>query len=479
MSTHVHMEVDWEAFRNALGDVPSIDNPKLLRVKSRDFFWFSPILARKLDGCIADLVVQPRTREELVHVLKLAWSNRVPVTLRGRGSGNYGQAVPLEGGLVIEMTRLDRILEIGEDCVRVEAGCNLHRLNEALRARGRELPIFSSTQRIATIGGFIGGGSGGIGSIEHGMLRDHGNIIRITALSLEAEPVRHEFTGDDVNLLHHAWGINGVITELTLKTVPERDWINCIASFPTYRAAFDAGLALGSRRDLRRKLVCTVDAGFTPYFAKLEGRMGAGRHLMLSLIDRRDVPAFDALVRELGGTTDLCLDEREMAAEGLPHVFEFSFNHTTLQVLNVDPTVTYLQVMVPAPIDASRVDAVREVLGNEILMHHEFVTLDDELVAFDLPVVFYTTDERLYEIVRIYEDHGCPVSDPHTFIIEDGGMKNADYRHLAWKKRLDPLGLLNPGKSREWSRVEDMDPRAIEALHPGTHSGEARDDDGR
>ena len=468
MSTLVQDEVDWGAFRHALGDIPSFDHPKLLRAKSRDFFWYSPILSRKLDGCIADLVVQPRTQEELVRVLKLAYTSRVPVTLRGRGSGNYGQAVPLEGGLVIEMTKLDRILEIGEDFVRVEAGCNMHRLNEALRAQGKELPIFSSTARIATIGGFIGGGSGGIGSIEHGMLRDYGNIIRITALSLEAEPVRHEFTGDDVNLLHHAWGINGVITELTLKTAPERDWINCIASFPTYRAAFDAGMALGSRRDLRRKLVCTVDAGFTPYFAMLKERVGAERHLMLSLIDRQDVPAFGALVRKLGGTTDMCLDEQEMAAGGLPHVFEFSFNHTTLQVLNVDPSVTYLQVMVPAPIDASRVDAVREVLGNEILMHHEFVRLDDALVAIDLPVIYYSTDERLYEIIRIYEDHGCPVSDPHTFIIEDGGMKNADYRHLAWKKRLDPLGLLNPGKSKEWSRVRNMDPQAIEALHVDT-----------
>ena len=468
MSTFIHNEIDWGAFRTALGDIPSFDHPKLRRAKSRDFFWYSPILARKLDGCIADLVAKPRTQEELVRVLKLAWSHRVPVTLRGRGSGNYGQAVPLEGGLVIEMTGLDRILEIGEDFVRVEAGCNLHRLNEALRAEGKELPIFSSTQRIATVGGFIGGGSGGIGSIEHGMLRDRGNIIRITALSVEAEPARHEFTGDDVDLLHHAWGINGVITELTLKTAPERDWINCIASFPTYRAAFDAGVALGHRRDLHRKLVCTVDAGFTPYFAKLEGRVGAERHLMLSLIDRRDVPAFDTLVREFGGTRDLCLDEQEMAAEGLPHVFEFSFNHTTLQVLNVDESVTYLQVRVPAPIDASRVDAVREVLGDEILMHHEFVRLDDELVGIDLPVIFYTTDERLYEIIRIYEEHGCPVSDPHTFIIEDGGMKNADYRHLAWKKRLDPRGLLNPGKSKEWPRVKDMDPEAIEALHVGT-----------
>ena len=55
----------------------------------------------------------------------------------------------------------------------------------------------------------------------------------------------------------------------------------------------------------------------------------------------------------------------------------------------------------------------------------------------------------LRAVIRGYEDHGCPVSDLHTFTIEDGGMKHADYRHLVWKKRLDSLGLLNFGKSRE------------------------------
>ena len=99
------------------------------------------------------------------------------------------------------------------------------------------------------------------------------------------------------------------------------------------------------------------------------------------------------------------------------------------------------------------------------MMHHEFVKLEGKLVAFDLPVLRFSSEERLYEIIGIYEEYGLPVSDPHSCIIEDGGMKRADYRHLATKKRFDPAGLLNSSKSREWAQVKDMSADAIAALH--------------
>ena len=457
-------DIDWPAFKRQLGDVPTLDNPKLLKSKSRDFYWYSPILKRQLDGCCAHLIAQPRTVAELEAVISHAYAKRVPITLRGRGSGNYGQAVPLAGGLVIEMTRMGEILSIEPGRVRVEAGCNVHVLNEALRAEGLELPIFSSTQRIATIGGFVGGGSSGIGSIEHGPLREAGNIIEICALSVEDKPRLHRFTGDDVNIIHHAWGMNGVIAELTLKTAPRREWVNCIASFPTYRAAFDAGHALGQRDDLHRKLVSVVDAGFVPYMLKLKSRLDPDRHLILSLIDQPHVEAFTALITARGGRVDLCLDEAEMADEKLPHVFEFAYNHTTLQVLNIDKSVTYLQVTVPPPIDAAGVEQLHRSFGDEVLMHHEFSRYQGALYAADLPVVRYTTDQRLYEIMDEYEQAGFPVANPHTFIVEEGGMKGADYLHLAWKKRLDPLGLLNPGKSKAWDAVKHMSAEEIEGL---------------
>lgn len=458
-------DADWGAIAAALAPVEVIDTPVLVKKRSRDFFWYSPILDRRLKGCFGDLVARPATVEELRHCLSVAARERVPLTLRGGGTGNYGQSVPMEGGLILDMTAMDRVLEIGAETVRVEAGCNILTLNEALKARGRELPVFPSTQDIATIGGFIAGGSAGIGTVSHGMLRDAGNILEIRALSVEEAPREQVFAGADINLIHHAWGINGVITELTLRTVPAEDWIGCIATFADHPACYGAAAELAQSETIRRKLCSTLDARIGAYFDRLRGIVPEERAMLVTLIPREQMAEFRALVARHGGEIALEMDEVGRQARKLPHVFEFSYNHTTLQALKSDRGVTYLQVLFPAPVSAAKVAEMEGVLGEDVFMHHEFARMGGKVVSFDLPLVKYTSDARLREIMAIYEAHGCPVSDPHSCIIEEGGMKKADYRHLAWKKRMDPLGLLNSPKSREWPKVRDMAPEAIEALH--------------
>ena len=275
---------DWAALAARLAPVEVIDEPVLVKKRSRDFFWYSPLLDARLKGCFGDLVTRPKTRAELAQCLSVAAAARVPVTLRGGGTGNYGQSVPMEGGLIIDTTAMGAILEIGPDFVRVEAGCNILALNSALKARGRELPVFPSTQDIATIGGFIAGGSAGIGTVSHGMLRDAGNILEIRALSVEETPRERLFTGDAINLIHHAWGINGVITELTLRTVPTEDWVGCIVTFDSYPACHGAAIALAQSETIRRKLCSTLDARIGAYFDRLRGIVPEGRAMLVTLI---------------------------------------------------------------------------------------------------------------------------------------------------------------------------------------------------
>lgn len=456
--------LDWAAFESELAPVETISEPVLVKKRSRDFFWYSPILNAQLRRSFGDLVALPKTAEEMAHCLQVAYAHDAPITLRGGGTGNYGQAVPLEGGLIIETTAMDRILEIGDGYVTAEAGANIEEINNALHENGWELAIFPSTQDIATIGGFIAGGSSGIGSVAQGMLRDPGNIISLKAMSATDDPQERLFEGDDVNQIHHAWGLNGVITEVTLRTVQHRNWIGCMATFDDYAQTYAAGYALASASDIARKLVSTVDARICEYFPRLVDYLRPGKHLMTSLVPSEDMDAYRALITELGGNVDLAMSEAELKEAKLPHVFEFAYNHTTLQVLKADRSATYLQIGCPTPPNPQAIADLRPKLGDDVWQHHEFALLDGEIVTFDLPIIWYSTEERLHEIEATYEANGFPVYDAHICMVEGGGLKNADYHHLAWKKRMDPKGLLNSAKSREWKNVAHLPAEEIEAL---------------
>ena len=276
------------------------------------------------------------------HCLKVAFESEVPVVLRGGGTGNYGQCVPVDGGLIIGTTGMNRVLEIGNGFIRAEAGALMADMNAALKASGQEMAMFPSTQDIATVGGFVAGGSVGIGSLATGALREPGNLIALTAFSVEADPQEHVFDGEDVLKIHHAWGLNGVITEVTLRTVPTDDWIACMATFDGYQKTYAAGYALATADSISRKMLSVVDKRIVKYFPRLKGHLREEYDLLASYVPARDVAEFKRLVAELGGETDLTLDDAKREAAKIPHVFEFCFNHTTLQVLKSDRTATYL-----------------------------------------------------------------------------------------------------------------------------------------
>src|SRR6476469_9178858 len=106
--------MDLTAFRAAIGDIPVQDHPRIVQQKSRDHYWYSPRLKAELENVTAQLVVTPRTQDEVVTILAAAYRTGVPVTPRGAGTGNYGQAMPLSGGAILDLTGLDRIVSISK-----------------------------------------------------------------------------------------------------------------------------------------------------------------------------------------------------------------------------------------------------------------------------------------------------------------------------------------------------------------------------
>src|SRR4029077_437330 len=155
------------ALASVLGtDSRVLTQPQVVERLSRDFYWYSPLLRKQLDGKVGDLVVRPLNATEIQNVLRYCYAQGLPVTARGAGTGTYGQAVPRQGGVVLDLALMDRIEAIQTDGVAVcQPGVRLGTLENEARKTGWELRCYPSTIVKASVGGFLGGGSGGIGSV--------------------------------------------------------------------------------------------------------------------------------------------------------------------------------------------------------------------------------------------------------------------------------------------------------------------------
>ncbi len=441
-------EINWDGFLSDIKGIEVEDSPQTVRLKSRDYFWYSPILNEQLRKCWAHLVVCPKTEAEVIRVASACAKWRVPVTPRGGGTGNYGQAVPLVGGIILDMTGLYKILEVGDGFVRCETGLLISDLDRAVQDTGQELLMWPSTRSQATIGGFISGGSAGIGSVRHGVLRDDGNVRMLRIVTLEETPRIITLEGPDIQKVHHAYGTNGIIVELELALRPAVDWHHAVALFDDYTDAVRFGEAL-CREDYDIYLISVVDKRFSPFYRNLNDVFPETKHAVFSLVGPKTIDAFkqDAVAHR--GAVSLMMSDAELEAAGLPPAYECAFNHTTLMALKSDRNWTNLQVAYPQPYDP-RVDAVmREEYGDDLLRHHEFARERGEYQLFAIPLLKFTTKERLYEVADRYEELGCTVFDAHVYTIAEGGMKVVDEVQMAFKAEADPLGLMNPGKTSQ------------------------------
>jgi FAD/FMN-containing dehydrogenase len=445
------------ALRKDLEGIAVEDNPAIVRNKSRDFFWYSPVLKRQLDHVTGDLVVTPRSEAEVIRVLAAAYAHEVPVTCRGAGTGNYGQAMPLAGGIVLSLAEMNRVTAIRPGVVVAEAGAIMAEMDRQTQAHSRqELRLHPSTYRTATIGGFIAGGSGGVGSIRWGGLRNLGNVLRLRIVTMEAEPRVLDLTGDDLLKACHAYGTNGVITEVEMPLAAAHDWIEVILGFEDWMVAVRFGDELGNADGLLVKEIAPVAAP-VPYDYFLRHRKFLKREQSVVLVMVADfaLPALLLLAARRKGEVLYRSDEADAAAlKSLPPVYELAWNHTTLRALRVDPTITYLQVNFPFPDHVERVAATTRLFGDEVPGHLEVIRFDGRTAFAGLPLLRFSTEERLWDIIKRYEEHGCHVFDPHRYTLEEGGMKRTDAVQLAFKRQADPKGLLNPGKMIGWENPD-------------------------
>ncbi|MDO5290000.1 MAG: FAD-binding oxidoreductase [Pseudomonadota bacterium] len=431
-----------------------ITDPHRIARLSQDFAWFSPVLKRALEGKAGDLAVRPRTEQDIRLAVAACAQAGIPITVRGSGTGNYGQCTPLSGGLILDMSGYNAFGWIHGDVGRAQAGIRLADFDKHARPHGRELRWLPSTYRSATLGGLFGGGFGGAGSINYGPLAAPGNILGARVMTVEPEPRCIELRGPDAMALHHVYGTNGIVLELEVALAPAVDWVECIATFDDFNRALDFAYLLGQSPGLVKKEVCFLGAPVPDHLSGLSAHLPRGCHAVLMMVAPPSEEGMRLLAAQHRGhiTYRQGADEARTSSKTL---LEFTWNHTTLHAMKMDKTLTYIQ----SGFDPSRcLEQVRELektLAGEVMMHLEFLrTKEGAFNCSGLQLIRYTSDERLAEIMQIYRDHGVHINNPHAYIVEDGKQNHRlDPAVMQAKARFDPQGLLNPGKLRSWPHV--------------------------
>ncbi len=426
---------------------------KQLQLWSRDHYWFSPVLKPELDDKAGEVSVTPATVDALRGVIACAYRHGVPVTLRGAGTGNYGQGVPLFGGLLIDLRALNAILEITPERMRVQCGAKLLDMERAANKIGAELRFYPSTLTTATAGGFLAGGSGGIGSVTYGTLWDDGNVLAATIMTVEAEPrlIQVDSAEALAGVIHNC-GLTCVIVELTLALAPKRAWEEFALSFPTFDDAYGFAEGLAHDDEIQKRLVSVLEWPIPSYFKQLvkNGVVKDGEALVLLELAGVNMSALSQRAAQHNGVVALHTPPQRYHAGGMM-LSDFTWNHTTLWAIKQDESLTYLQDMFEPGRALEQHHLRKARYGDAIQTHIEFMRFRGRLVPQGLSIVRFESKQHLWELMQFCESIGQWIANPHTHRLDEDVRWNGQ-PILDAKARWDPRGLLNPG---HLGRIDD------------------------
>jgi alkyldihydroxyacetonephosphate synthase len=199
-------------------------------VYSTDWSWMPQMwLDRAQEPPAPDIIVHPGSPEEIARVLQIANTYRLPVIPWGGGSGTQGGAIPIYGGILVDVKRLNKILDISEHSLTVttQAGVNSSILERALNERGLTLPNYAASANCATAGGYVAARGSGVISTKYGKVEDLVMSLQVVLADgtiIRTPPVPKHASGPNfLGLFIGSEGLYGIITEVTfqIERLPE------------------------------------------------------------------------------------------------------------------------------------------------------------------------------------------------------------------------------------------------------------------
>ncbi|MDK2893009.1 FAD-binding oxidoreductase [Methanohalophilus sp.] len=417
-----------------------------------------------------DFIVRPKTAGEISEIVKLAAKENMPVVTRGAGSGLAGGAVPIRGGIVLDMSSMNKILDIDIDNLQVtlQPGVVHTKLNEILKPYGFFFPPDPGSTKMCTIGGLIANNGSGMRSVKYGttlryvldlevVLAD-GSIIRTGSKTLKTA------SGYDLtSLMVGSEGTLGVITEVVLRIHPlPRTRLVILLTFESLGKAGEAvvrTLSSGVIPSACEILDNTTITALKAYDPSLD-LPDSGDMLMME-VDGNEGAVKDAVRTVKEVCKDLAMDIRAASTEEENEKLWAARRVVGAAITRLDPkrNRVYVGEDVGVPIKhipemIEHVRVISKEVGMPIMIYGH---IGDGNLHTGMSIDMLNKDEwdKLFRIADlIYRkaiELGGTVSAEHGIGSARGKYMKLEHPTsmpvmLAIKKALDPQGIMNPGK---------------------------------
>lgn len=411
-------------------------------------------------------VVWPRTIEQISTIMRLASEHHVPVVPRGSGSGLSGGALPIQGGWVMSLERMNRILEIdtANRTVTSEPGIRLNDLKEAVQAEGLFYPPDPASAKIASLGGTLAECAGGLNCVKYGTTKDW--VMEVKAVLPTGEVIRLGSRSrkcvSGYNLLQLLIGSEGTLAtigEATLRLIPYPAHRRTFtATFDSHEQASDAVLRILSGPITpcaleyidRNSLECVCD-----YLGP--GSMPIVEALILGEVDGFSVEDIDA---------DLAAVTESLNAAGATEIRSAATEEDREQLWSVRRSLSpamfakgRIKVNEDVAVPISEFPVVLHEAYKIAAKHNVIVICFGHAGDGNMHVNLMSDVEHDPAVIAATREvFECAVSHGGTITGEHGvGTLKADYLELEWgpveigllkkvKEVFDPAGILNPGK---------------------------------
>ena len=446
-----------------VGDGGVETDPAAIGARLRDNSWLSPVLSGHIDAMAGasaggslgvEAVVGPADLDQLKACVAAAYRHDRPITMLGAGTSNFGQSIPMRGGIVIELSRL---CDIGDPAaaavdgrITVGAGALLGQVDQEVRAHGAELPVVTTTYAASHAAGWVAGGHVGLGSSSWGTIWD-GNIVGATVMTCEAHPRLLTLDEDSVEPVLHAYGTTGIITDVTFRLVPARSWVEMVVAFPRFDGAARFVVDLSEQTEGIR-VAAAQEPMLTPAFTALAGDAASDEALVMTIAAAEDTDGVCALAAARGGRV---IPWNGLGASRRPTLAYMVYGHRMLWVKKLFASAAFLHCYLPEARPVDQLLAIKARFGDHCLVELKYIRSrwlrerwgqSGDGVIFAPLVGMVSGRDDLDDLLAFCDDIGVAYQNPHTFFLDEQGLFADPGLLHRFKREVDPKGLLNPGK---------------------------------